>query len=295
VRHASSEILDAVWEVVTRRSLERSEAATKLLERNLHIEGALARRDDELWAGNRLLNRDRDILPQFAQATGLGYALYVGNRRIAAATVLDAGPAPEIGGFTTPDLVEQVLRRGEVFKGTLKLDNRECIVVARPLYASGGEEFSPIGMIEAFQDRQAHFDVLATAARYEVDDKASEAEERADGMDSIIHYIDDVARRLQLLALNGNIIAAQAGEHGRAFRVVCRELGVLADQSKQTGGEVRALITLMGLDRDLDGGFDSAFLDDDERDEATGRSNNLPPPSLDSENAPVDPEEPSIE
>ena len=50
------------------------------------------------------------------------------------------------------------------------------------------------------------------------------------------------------MSLNGNIIAAQAGEHGRAFRVVCSELGGLADQSKGTAAEVRKLIAAMGLE-----------------------------------------------
>lgn len=60
-------------------------------------------------------------------------------------------------------------------------------------------------------------------------------------------FIDDVARRLQLLALNGNIIAAQAGDHGRAFRVVCRELSSLAEQSKDAVSEVRKLTLEMGM------------------------------------------------
>src|SRR5690606_13517519 len=80
-------------------------------------------------------------------------------------------------------------------------------------------------------------------------DGHSQSEEQSDRMESVMHFVDDVARRLQLLALNGNIIAAQAGEHGRAFRVVCRELGSLADQSKNTGNEVRKLIQAMGLER----------------------------------------------
>jgi methyl-accepting chemotaxis protein len=75
-----------------------------------------------------------------------------------------------------------------------------------------------------------------------------ELELQADRMESVMHFIDDVARRLQLLALNGNIIAAQAGEHGRAFRVVCRELGSLADQAKNHGQDVRKLIQAMGLE-----------------------------------------------
>jgi len=64
---------------------------------------------------------------------------------------------------------------------------------------------------------------------------------QADQVEAILRFIDDVARRLQLLALNGNIIAAQAGDHGRAFRVVCRELSSLADQAKDTVAEVREL------------------------------------------------------
>ena len=60
-------------------------------------------------------------------------------------------------------------------------------------------------------------------------------------------FIDDVARRLQLLALNGNILAAQAGDHGRAFRVVCRELSSLADQAKGAVAEVRSVTEEMGL------------------------------------------------
>ncbi len=66
-------------------------------------------------------------------------------------------------------------------------------------------------------------------------------------MASVMLFIDDVARRLQLLALNGNIIAAQAGDHGRAFRVVCRELSSLATQAKEAVAEVRKLTEDIGL------------------------------------------------
>src|SRR5690606_30447790 len=73
-------------------------------------------------------------------------------------------------------------------------------------------------------------------------DGHSQSEEQSDRMESVMHFVDDVSRRLQLLALNGNIIAAQAGDHGRAFRVVCRELGSLADQSKGAVAQVRRLV-----------------------------------------------------
>lgn len=250
VSDVSNEIYQAVREVISRRSFDRAVAATSLCERLLHNEGAIVRQDDEILVGDRAMSKDRELLARMAQSTGLGFAVYAGNRRIAVSTVLDAGTPPDIGEYAHGDLVDRVLRRRETFKGTVNYRNREYITVCRPLHASGGQDYAPVGMIEAFQDKEAYFDLLAAAARSGVEDQVADVEERADGMDSIIHFIDDVARRLQLLALNGNIIAAQAGEHGRAFRVVCRELGALADQAKLTGGEVRKLIQSMGLERD---------------------------------------------
>lgn len=223
-------------------------AATELCQRLLHEEGDLRRDEESLYAGDRELNRDRDLLPRLARATGLGFSLYLGNRRIATATVLDAGTAPELGGFAAATLVDAVLRRREIFKGTIDYTGRDYLVVGRPLFASEGQEYAPIGMIEAYQDEQAFFDLLSAAARSGLDDQVADVEERADTMQGLTQFIDDVARRLQLLALNGNIIAAQAGEHGRAFRVVCRELGSLADQAKQAGGEVRRVLHTMGID-----------------------------------------------
>jgi hypothetical protein len=249
VSDVSSHIYQAVREVITRRSYDRAVAATALAERLLQSEGAIVRQDEEILVGDRPMSKDREILPRMAQSTGLGFALYSGNKRIAVAAVLDAGTPPELGEFAHSDLVDRVLRRREVFKGTIDYRDREYLTVCRPLHASGGQDFAPIGMIEAFQDKEAYFDLLAAAARSGVEDQVADVEKRADGMEKIIHFIDDVARRLQLLALNGNIIAAQAGEHGRAFRVVCRELGSLADEAKNTGQEVRVLIQAMGLER----------------------------------------------
>jgi len=250
VSDVSNEIYQAVREVITRRSFDRAMAATSLCERLLHNEGAIIRQDDEILIGERPMSKDRELLARMAQSTGLGFAIYAGNRRISVATVLDAGTPPDIGEFAHADLVDRVLRRHETFKGVVDYRGRDYITVCRPLHASGGQNFAPIGMIEAFQDKEAYFDLLSAAARSGVEEQVADVEQRADGMDAIIHFIDDVARRLQLLALNGNIIAAQAGEHGRAFRVVCRELGALADQAKSTGGEVRNLVQAMGLERD---------------------------------------------
>jgi methyl-accepting chemotaxis protein len=66
--------------------------------------------------------------------------------------------------------------------------------------------------------------------------------DRTKEIGAILDVIDDVADETNLLALNAAIIAAQAGEHGRAFSVVAEEIKELADRVLASTKEIGSLI-----------------------------------------------------
>ncbi|MEM9175471.1 MAG: methyl-accepting chemotaxis protein [Myxococcota bacterium] len=95
--------------------------------------------------------------------------------------------------------------------------------------------------------------VVQTIAGMEAIREATDAAEsvirglgaRTNEIGGILDVIDDVADETNLLALNAAIIAAQAGEQGKAFSVVADEIKELADRvlasTKEIGGLIRAV------------------------------------------------------
>jgi len=66
--------------------------------------------------------------------------------------------------------------------------------------------------------------------------------ERSQEIGGIVKLIDDISERTNVLALNANMQAAQAGEAGRGFMVVADEVQRLAESSKQATDQISKLI-----------------------------------------------------
>jgi methyl-accepting chemotaxis protein len=63
-----------------------------------------------------------------------------------------------------------------------------------------------------------------------------------------VKVITDVAEQTSRLSLNAAIIAAQAGEHGKAFSVVAEQVSELADRTHRSAREIANLITTVKED-----------------------------------------------
>jgi methyl-accepting chemotaxis protein/ABC-type transport system substrate-binding protein len=100
--------------------------------------------------------------------------------------------------------------------------------------ASEGRE-AVIGTVEGMQRIEA--------AVSEAKKALNELAERSQEIGEIIRVIDEIAGQTNLLALNAAIIAAQAGDRGKAFGVVADEIRDLSERTSVSTDEIRTLIS----------------------------------------------------
>jgi methyl-accepting chemotaxis protein len=67
--------------------------------------------------------------------------------------------------------------------------------------------------------------------------------EQSQAVGDIVSTVTDLAEQSNLLAVNASIEAAKAGDQGKGFAVVAQEIRNLAEQSKESTKQVRAILT----------------------------------------------------
>ncbi|HAS88202.1 MAG TPA: chemotaxis protein [Desulfovibrio sp.] len=66
--------------------------------------------------------------------------------------------------------------------------------------------------------------------------------EHSQHIGDIIYVVNDIADQSNILAVNASIEASKAGEEGRGFTVVAREIRNLSDQSKQSVAQIQSIL-----------------------------------------------------
>lgn len=79
----------------------------------------------------------------------------------------------------------------------------------------------------------------------------NELKQRSVAVKETIQVIDQVMEQTQLLALNASIIAAQAGEYGKAFAVVAEEISTLSHDVEESTSNIRDAMDHFAKDIEL--------------------------------------------
>ncbi len=79
---------------------------------------------------------------------------------------------------------------------------------------------------------------MSTEANHCAEAMSATAAAMKDISDKIL-VVEEITRKIELLALNASVEAARAGEHGRGFAVVASEVSRLAEISKQAASEIQ--------------------------------------------------------
>lgn len=149
---------------------------------------------------------------------------------------------PEVLGFPYFAIAYPIQVRGEIIGGISVGVPTEMLEVSDELHSQAVMLTTSLQEISAALEHvNLRLQKLGgTGSAIEV--SAARAQEKASETDSVVHYIESVAKNTQLLGLNASIEAARAGDKGRGFSVVAAEIQKMAISSATSTKEIRKII-----------------------------------------------------
>jgi methyl-accepting chemotaxis protein WspA len=161
--------------------------------------------------------------------------------------------------LATASEIAATARQQESTVQGLTSSTTEIAAAVREISATGREL---AGTMNDVNGRAAHASELATAGRQRLElmgqampqlvastqsisGKLATIREKADNINVVVTTITKVADQTNLLSINAAIEAEKAGEYGRGFLVVAREIRRLADQTAVATLDIENLVRLM--------------------------------------------------
>jgi len=235
VNSLQEELTDRLEAFARDQVFTRAEQACELFSTLATREGGLAvDNDGTILVGDRRVSGTMgdELLDLVTIGTGMFCGVFDTSRCLAGL------PHDVFRDIDLPSELNTVcVLRGESFVGPCMFGQRSVLISAKPLRAGS----DVIGVVVAGQLSNEANSTLLGLSNIETELMHMAEEMQGDKQRTVgdfVKTIRSIAKRIHLLALNASILSAQAGEHGRGFSVVAREIGDLAERTRQSTQEL---------------------------------------------------------